>query len=247
MKVALITGGQPRFTPDFINVLNQLQGFNSADIYMCLWSSDWANNSEQARSKIEKILPSRYTLAKVQVVNPPDYILPPHKLHHPPEEPENIRWFYKRRHGQLIALTMTYDLVDQKYDAMVRFRLDGRLGGPLDISKLDISNDVIVPNNSLAGHDTAKLNDQFAVASQENMKFYCGAGREFPGIVPESDPNWENLGHGLWAVEHLLGTYFNKYRKTFRLGDFTHHINTQGRSKYTDKHYHHGIVRDPTD
>ena len=130
MKVALLTGGQPRFTPDFIKVLNQLQGFDSADIYMCLWKSDWAYTDDQARVKIEKVLPSRYN--------------------------------------------------------------------------------------------------------------------EFPGIVPESDPVWETVSHGSWSLEHLMGTYFKKYQRPYRLGTFNHFINTQGRSAFTDKHYHHGVVPDPT-
>jgi hypothetical protein len=91
MKVALLTGGQPRFTPDFINVLNQLQGFDSADIYMCLWKSDWAYTDDQARVKIEKVLPSRYNLAKIKIVEQPQYTLPPHTLDLPIEEPENVR------------------------------------------------------------------------------------------------------------------------------------------------------------
>ena len=44
MRIALITGGQPRFTPDFIKLMTLLKGFDTADIYMNLWSSDWATD-----------------------------------------------------------------------------------------------------------------------------------------------------------------------------------------------------------
>ena len=246
MKVALLTGGQPRFTPDFINVLNQLQGFDSADIYMCLWKSDWAYTDDQARVKIEKVLPSRYNLAKIKIVEQPQYTLPPHTLDLPIEEPENVRWFYKRRFGQAMALTLTFDLIEQDYDVMVRFRLYGRIGDMLDISQIDLTGGIVMPNNSTAGHEWAKLNDQFAVGYHNDMKFYCNIGNEFPGIVPESDPVWETVGHGSWSLEHLMGTYFKKYQRPYRLGTFNHFINTQGRSAFTDKHYHHGVVPDPT-
>ena len=56
MKIALVTGGQPRFTLDFVTLMNQLTGFDSADIYMTLWTTDWATNEIEARQKIEKIL-----------------------------------------------------------------------------------------------------------------------------------------------------------------------------------------------
>jgi len=246
MKVALITGGQPRFTPDFINVLNQLQGFDTADIYMCLWSSEWATTDDQARAKIEKVLPPRYKLAKVEIVEQPQYVLPLHSIELPVESPENVRWFYKRRFAQAIALTLTFDLINQDYDAVVRFRLDGRLGNSLDLSKQDLTREIILPANSLAGHEWAKINDQFAIASQAEMKFYCGIGKEFPNIVSESDPLWETNSHGQWSLEHLMGMYYKKYQKSYRLGNFEHYINTQGRSRFTDKHYHHGIVEDPT-
>jgi len=71
MKIALITGGQPRFTPDFITLMNQLKGFELADIYMTLWTSDWATDENIARSKVEKILPTNYRLSKIQIVEEP--------------------------------------------------------------------------------------------------------------------------------------------------------------------------------
>ena len=57
MKVAIVTAGFPRFTQDFIRVLNQLKGFDTADLYINLWSSSWAEDEIQAAAKVNKILP----------------------------------------------------------------------------------------------------------------------------------------------------------------------------------------------
>jgi hypothetical protein len=246
MKIALITGGQPRFTPDFIDLMDQLTGFDSADIYMCLWSSEWATDNTEARIKIEKVLPPKYSLAKVSIVDEPQYVLPPHTLNLPVETLGNIRWFYKRRFAQAMALSLTYDLVDQDYDLMVRFRLDGKLSGQLDLDQQDLTQGIIIPNDFPSTEGIVMINDQFAIGTQEDMKFYCGIGRTFPDIVPESEPSWETLPHGKWALEHLLGKYYQKHQKIYRLGKFSHYINTYGRSRFTDKHYHHSIAQDPT-
>ena len=151
MKVALIAGGQPRFTPSFITLMNQLQGFESADIYMTLWKSSWAETESEARSKIEKILLPRYTLAKVQVVDEPEWKskMPPSPYPLPDPNPENISWWFKRGYQQFISLSMTFDIIDKPYDAYIRFRLDGQLHDVLDISNINLPDDVIFPSNVL--------------------------------------------------------------------------------------------------
>jgi hypothetical protein len=46
MKIALIAGGQPRFTPSFLVLMSQLTGFDSADLYLTLWRTNWAQTNE---------------------------------------------------------------------------------------------------------------------------------------------------------------------------------------------------------
>lgn len=247
MKIALITGGQPRFTSDFSRLMKLLKGFATADIYMNLWTSEWAANEIQARSSIEKILLPNYQLAKVRIVDQPSYQLPLHTNPVAPPVPENVHWWYKRGLGQSLSLSMAYELINQSYDAIIRFRLDGCINQELDVSKLDLSNNkFLTPTNSTDGIEGYKINDQFAIGSHEAMQFYCGLGNEYRELVPLANPNWENTPVG-WTIEYLLGTYMKKYNRIFYYGDFQHTINSQGRSRYTDKHYHHRIVQDPTE
>jgi len=249
MRIALITGGQPRFTPDFTDLMNQLTGFDSADIYMTLWKSEWASTESQARSKIEKILLPRYNLAKVEVVDLPNYQFPPHQNPIADPEPENTHWWYKRVMGQIISLSMVYDLIDQQYDAVVRFRLDASLDRNIDLGAYDLTKDsIIFPNGPVTGFPGYECNDMFAIATQEGMKLYCSLGKNYLNMIPLADPNWETSHHGPWRGEWLLGTWlkYNNHPSPLTRGEFNMRLNTYGRSKYTDKHYHHRIALDPT-
>lgn len=247
MKIALIAGGQPRFTPDFITLMNQLKGFDQADLYLAFWNSEWVSSEEEARHKVEKILLPNYTLANIKLYNQPEYILPAHTLNHLPATPENIHWWYKRRLGMWQSLQLAYNLIDQEYDAVIKFRLDGRLYNDLDVSKLDLyNNELLFPDYARAGFDDYKICDLFAVGTQSGMKFYCDIADHYTNLVPAADPNWEHLGHGTWSNEHVLGTYMKAHGKIQAFGDFKFHINWNGRSQFTDKHYHHPILLDPT-
>lgn len=248
MKIALIAAGQPRFTPDFIEFMHQLHGFNQGDFYFNFWTTpEWAGSVEEGSEKIQKILPPQYRLAKLQIVDQPAYDLPPHKLQHPPAQPENINWWYKRRVGLWQSLQLAFNLIDQEYDAIVRFRPDGCLFEPLDISKVDlVNNDLIFPDYARNGFEDFKICDLFSIGTYEGMKFYCNMADHFRDLVPVADPKWELNGHGTWSPEHVFAVYMKMNNRQQVLGDFKFHINRYGRSRFTDKHYHHQIVPDPT-
>lgn len=254
MKIALVTGGQPRFTPDFTILLNQLSGFDSADLYLTLWRSDWALDENHARSKIEKILPLKYNLAKVQIVDEPFHETPFSPIDLAPPHPENVQWWYQRIASQLIGLSMAYDLVDNNYDAVIRYRVDGMLDRALDLRTIDLlKNEIIFPMQPRVGEYPT---DQFAIGSQDIMKIYFGLGKEFKELIPIADPTWYEIRmhpgytsahRGPWGPESLMNIYFKKYNVKFSFGEFCHNFNTFGRSRFTDKHFHHSIVQDPTE
>jgi len=242
----MISGGQPRFTVDFINLMAQLKGFSSADLYFTFWASDWARTEQIAKDKIEKTLLPNYKLAKVQIVEPYSYSLPTHSLMHGPAQPENVRWWYERRIGMWRSLALAYKLIDQEYDIIIRFRPDGMLTSNLDISTLDISNqELIIPKNG-CGYSKWPINDQFAIGTHKSFLFYQGIVDNFNSLIEEVDPNWEYNGHS-WASEYIMGLYLNKIGQKYSLGNFDHVLTTQGRSRYTDKHHHLPITRDITE
>jgi hypothetical protein len=251
MKIAMIAGGQPRFTSEFLELLTQLQGFDSADLYLTFWTTDWVNSVEEGVSKIKSILPPKYNLVRLNIVDQPERNLPPHQKEHPPAEPENVRWAYKRRTGMWISTKMSFDMIEGQYDAYIKFRPDGMLSGPLDLGKLDlVNNELIYPAWPRNGKPGEEICDQFVVGTESGMRFYCDMINHFDKYIPVVSSNWEDDIH-TWASEHLLAQHLKENNKPQSLGDFGHILAgipgsvTPGRSRFTDKHYHHPIIPGP--
>jgi hypothetical protein len=190
-----------------------------------------------------------YNLAKVQIVEFPQYEFPPHQNPIAEPTPENTHWWYRRTVGQFTGLSMAYDMIDQQYDAVVRFRVDCSLDRSINIKDYDLSkNNIIFPNGPSTGLAGYELNDMVAIGTQEAMGLYCGLGKHYKEIIPLADPNWEISNHGPWRGEALVGYWLkhNNYPIPLKKAEFNMRMNTYGRSKYTDKHFHHRIVPDPT-
>lgn len=254
MKIALVTGGQPRFTFDFIRLMDQLKGFDSADIYMTLWKSDWATTAEQARAKIEKVLLPKYRLVGIELIDEPVYELPPHSIQlSPPTEEKYITWWYKRLYLGSLSLALAYDLVNQDYDAVVTFRLDASADRDIDLSQYDFSkNNLVCSSNGQCGFPDYRINDQLVFGSQSSIKTYCEIGKKVKELVPQSDPHWSKTdiidgSTWAWGREFLIGYYMKKHNISLEYGNFNVTMNTFGRSRFTDKHFHHPIATDPTE
>lgn len=239
MKVALITGGQPRFTPDFIKVLGQLKGVDHADLYVNLWESNWADSVEEGASRINKILPGYVTLKKLQIVKEPA-----RNLQSSSQNFNELKWWYDRRIGQIHSLKLACDLIEGAYDAVIRIRPDGCLTGDIDLQTIDLGNGVVFCNQ-LMGANQTEPNDQFFIGTYQDVKFLCDLYTNFDKFMIQVCPNWENDVHG-WALEYIIGTYLKSHGKAITRGSFNHVINASGKSAYTDKHTHLPIATDPT-
>lgn len=254
MKVALVTGGLPRFTPDFVKLMNQLKGFESADIYMTLWASDWATSEDEARAKIEKILLPQYKLAKITIVDQPDYELPLHSITlTPPKNEKYITWWYKRLYIGSLGLLWAHDLIDKEYDVVVAFRVDVSADRDIDLSTYDLSkNQLVCSNTGHSGFVDYKINDQLVFGTPSSIKLYCDVGSKVKELVPLADPQWANTdiidgATWTWSRECLIGYYMKQLNIPLVYGNFNVIMNSQGRSKFTDKHFHHSIAQDPTE
>lgn len=238
MRVAIITAGQPRFTKDFITVLNQLKGFDTADLYINLWESDWAESETEACNRIKKILPPHIILKKLSIVPQPD-----NTLHTTNEE---LNWWYVRRLSQLHGLKLAYELITDTYDVIIRIRPDGCLTtGDLDISTIDVKSNGIIFCNRLVGKNQTEPGDQFFLGTPEGFKFLFDLYENFDNYMIEICPEWKINFHD-WALEYFFGAYFRKRGVTPVRGLFDHDINISGKSSYSDKHTHLPVAEDPT-
>lgn len=236
MKVALMCGGQPRFTQSFLILMQQLKGFDVADMYMCLWATPAAATSEVARQHIEPLLLPNYRLKQVKVMEQHPWTLPPHKLHHDFNAVESSAWWYKRRHGMWSSTKEVFDMIPDEYDMIIKFRPEGRLNREVDVRTIDLSNDMVFPSNHRNGFDAMKICDQFLFANRKGMAFYADMINHFNDYIMEIYPNWEDNPH-YWASEHLLGHHMLKNNKTQTVGDYEHFLRVDGVSPFDDKHW----------
>jgi hypothetical protein len=253
MKIALVYGGQPRFTYDFLDLMSRLKGFDSAHLYMVLWKSNWAISNEQAIERIRRVLKPNFSIGKIKVIDTPQVEYPDNVGHLSKASPQNTLWWYDRGFFQTIGTSLAFDLIQDDYDLVIKFRGDGSVDREVDLKKYDFEKTpILLPNNGKCGFADFKVNDQFAIGTQEMMKFYCSLGKEYKNLVPQSDPRWNESDdvRGAtcsWGVEHLIGYRYKKNNIPLYDGDFGVCLNTYGRSKFTDKHYHHNIAKDPTE
>lgn len=248
MKVAFVGGGQPRFTPDILDLFYQLKGIDQADIYMVLWKSVWAEDEALGRSKIEKILPPHWNLAGLRIVDEPDYILPKNSPSLEPPQPENVSWWYKRCFNQAYSLFLASELMPRNtYDVITRFRGDVSLDNYLDYRSLSVGDDIIIPENASSGWPDFPFSDLFFIGNENSMTKFFSLGKFFPDYITIADPNWHQNPQGSWRGEWLSGTFLKHNNIKTIKGPFNCRMNTYGRSRFTDKHYHHPIAKDPTE
>lgn len=246
MKAAAILSGQPRFTPDLTNLFDQLQGFDQIDLYILLWKSPWAESEDVGREKFEKILPKHWTVAKIQIVDEPDYVLPDNAPSLESPRPENVAWWYQRSYSQCIGMWMAASLVPpDQYDMLIRLRGDCSLDQVVNFANIDSGDNIIMPDNALGWKDHP-FNDQFFAGSYKSMMTLFNCMSELHRYIPISDPNWATEPHGKWRGEWLIGTFLRETGLKTQRGPFSVRMNTYGRSAFTDKHHHHGVAPDPT-
>ncbi len=237
MKVALIAGGQPRFTTSFNIFLRQLKGMDQADLFLYFWETEWARTAEEARSKIEPMLFSPYNLKTVVIEPEPPYQLPPHNREHNTEEKESVRWWYRRRRAMWLSTYRAFNLIDDQYDMVIKFRGEGRLDREVDLRTLDLSKGAVSPANNRHGTKGREACDQFCLGTYDDMKFFADMTHHMDEYIFEVYPPWEHNVHE-WSSEHLLGWHYFKNSRSQIPGPFNFHLKAEGRSNFDDKDLH---------
>ena len=245
MKIALVAAGQPRFTEAFPIFMNQLKGVDQADLYFHFFENDWCMDPVEARRRIEPVLSPPYNLKKIEIKPRGPWQLPPHTKEHTSHEKQSVNWYYYRATCQWYSLWLSSQLIEEQYDAVIRFRLDCRLDRDIDVSKLDLSRGPIMPHNNQCGTEGRKVCDQFAIGTQEDMKFYFDFWAHYDEYIPEVCSYWEDMIHH-WSPEHLLGWHYHKNNRQIHQGDFNILLKPEGRSAYDDHNWHIQPGQDPT-
>lgn len=189
MKIAMVTGGQPRFRHGWLTNITSLVGEHTIHLYMNLWK-DYGkakpfNSQKDVPTEhniidmIVKDLPVNCILKKFSQIDTPkfDDIVPeevrklPRASSAVPTGDEYLERFYMQHFG----LWSTYSMIDEEYDCIIRYRLDGQMEYKIDINNLDLKKAIYIPDNlKYSEHPSLwpEINDQYAIGNMENMEVY---------------------------------------------------------------------------
>lgn len=198
MNVAMLAGGQPRFTKYWMENYKRLVGATKIDLYFYLWDDYLLTDSQLNFSdkegnlveKIESVLENYVNLKKIVFVNEP--------THEDLLKQTNISKFVgldmifnessikinlQRILSQRCSIFNVYKIMEkmnEEYDCVVRFRTDCYPNKKILLSEYDLKNHIYIPSNMRHSNGIAPpFNDQFAIGNMHNMKIYCDAFNHF--------------------------------------------------------------------
>jgi hypothetical protein len=236
MKIAVIAAGQPRFTNRFSLVLEQIIQYNKdVDLYFYLWdeSNDYekyifeTENVRVKKSVFEKepdlfdLLDyndfksiKRITIETVKQL----YYNPPNVFgdHLVGWWENNVHKRIENMYKQFYSLHECYKLVEEKYDAVIRIRLDGCLNKKINLWKYSM-NWINLPGNEKYSmlKTIPETCDQFAFAKHELMDQYFDFYKNITNLIlSEKCP----IAH----AETLLSAYFIENNIRVNYSDFKH-------------------------
>lgn len=204
MKVALITGGQPRFTKYWMENFKRIQGATKIDIYLSLWDNYIIEDSQLNFSdfgddlhfniqycifeKIQSVLPPNVNLRRIEFIEEPsfDSIITEELIQNcigydELNTEEQVMSSLKRIFSQRYSIYRAYQMLNDTYDCVIRFRLDGYPDRKISLDDCDLEKTIVIPSNMRYGSAAALMepakvipfNDQFAIGSIKNMSVYC--------------------------------------------------------------------------
>jgi hypothetical protein len=189
MKIAMITGGQPRFNSLWNTNFTSLIGEHEIDLYMNLWKeyhrSEVFDKGGQKVDEnnvvdlINKNIPDNCTLKRFSHINPPKYedIIPEdiNLLRRASAAVPCGKEYVERFYMQHYALYTSHQMIEGDYDCIIRYRLDGHTEYKINLQNLDLNEGIFTPDSmKYSEHPSIwpEINDQYAIGNMKNMKIY---------------------------------------------------------------------------
>jgi hypothetical protein len=184
MKIAVLITGQPRFTREFDDFLDNLEDYDQLDFFFYIWVArhadsmliprTWPVAAEDVRSRIIKNLPPKSNLVELVVTDPPEYTPPDWIQRNPWTNPVHV-W------NNYYALKQVNILREKHnpYDMVIRTRGDVGIRSKLNLRSVNEfiqanPKIIITPDNLRNGIGFA-LNDMIAFGTGSAMSIYCNA------------------------------------------------------------------------
>ena len=229
MRIAILLPGEPRFTGDLRNFLNNLKGYDQADWFVYLTNSPtredlkiknshiipphdkWINyDIEWATSKIIENLPNNNFLKKFEISDVHLQQWPPVRDYRGIGTDNIFNMYYNLY--KVNQLRVNYEQENNfKYDAVIRTRTDIGLPIELNINNYDLSSQVVImPGNRWYG-EVSQSNDQFAFGNSDVMTIYS----DVINHLEEYEKQVLDFG-----PEAILGHHLNSNKISYTPGNF---------------------------
>lgn len=231
MKIAILIAGQPRFTDDFANFLNNLEGYTTAD-WFCYFTGNnqnvpenklpkpfWKNITDvnQASAQFQSLLPENNFVRAFELSDSDEIDLP--MVPNDVPTPGYKIWYNLYKVNQL---RINYQAVNiQHYDLVLRVRPDIGLTGPLNLDDINtdyLHNTIITPRNKIAGHlyysaSSPRMCDMFAIATPNVMDIYCS-------MIENAASNFFTQNRTTWHTESAHALHLRNNNIFVTPGDF---------------------------
>ena len=220
MKIAILLPGQPRFTKDFTNFLNNLQGYTSADWFCYITnnnrtddvsqdvriSEEWLNfDPTEGKNKLESYLPANNYIRAFEISDCEHIPIPPI-----PRQSHYKGWYNIYRADQLRIAS------GQNYDMVIRARSDVGINEPFNLQTIDLellNRSIVMPSNQWTGTHGYESCDQFAICSPNHMSIYADLANKVKGYIDEHLFEYN--------PEALLGLHLNRNNVPTVKGNYT--------------------------
>ena len=189
MKIAMVTGGQPRFRNAWITNITSLPSDNEIHLYMYLWkdygkAKKFDNDEKEiTENNVERLivknLPNNCLLKKFIQCEMPKYEdLVPEDIDSFPRANGSVpsgKNYIERLYMQHYSLHKAFCLIDEEYDCVIRYRLDGNTEYKIDLNKFNLEEGIYIPDSMKFSEYRSvcpEINDQYAIGSMKTMKVY---------------------------------------------------------------------------
>lgn len=220
MRIAILLPGQPRFTKDFTNFLNNLQGYDSADWFCYITNNnrtddvsrdvsipeEWMTfDPVEGKNRLESYLPANNFIRAFEISNCEHINIPTI-----PRQSHFKGWYNIYRANQL---RIEYG---QEYDMVIRARSDVGINELFNLQTIDpvqLNQSIVMPGNQWAGAGGYEACDQFAICSPDHMNIYADLANKVEGYLNEN-----LFGYN---PEALLGLHLSRNNVPTVKGNYT--------------------------
>lgn len=186
MKVAVQIAGLPRFSKEFDEFINSMQGYDQIDWFFYLWNDGkdqfvapfWKSSTvDQMREKIANHLPANHNIAYLELHDCPEYTVTRPLNTTQWTNPPNV-WYMHLGLKLVTEIREQYEAEHGKYDIVVKARCDSTITPGIDLKAAKLFFDqhprsILTSANHRLGLMGRVVSEPIAFGTSETISTVC--------------------------------------------------------------------------